>query len=167
MAFTLNLPRKTFIICSLFSMKIFTAMAYMSMVPYKLHEKVSCLFFHIAKIRLHVVQRNSGNLQDTGGVEIKAMGRERVEPIRSRKGEKRRGRKERENVNKKHRWPATERSRCERSACAGVPTPLFSTQTALYQEAVTHFPRKRSRITSVCEALQIAYAGIRKLRTPN
>lgn len=69
-------------------MKIFTAMAYMSMVPYKLHEKVSCLFFHIAKIRLHVVQRNSGNLQDTGGVEIKAMGRERVEPIRSRKGEK-------------------------------------------------------------------------------
>ena len=35
--------------------------------------------------------------ETTGGVEIKAMGRERVEPIRSRKGEKRRGRKEREN----------------------------------------------------------------------
>ena len=105
--------------------------------------------------------------ETTGGVEIKAMGRERVEPIRSRKGEKRRGRKERENVNKKHRWPATERSHGERSACAGVPTPLFSTQTALYQGAVTHFPRKRSRTISVCEALQIAYVGIRKLRTPN
>ena len=45
-------------------MKIFTAVAYMSMVPYTVHEKVSCLFFHIARIKLHVEQRNSGNLLD-------------------------------------------------------------------------------------------------------
>lgn len=75
-------------------MRILTAMVYMSIAPYTLHEKVSRLFFHIAKIKLHVEQRNSGNLLDIGGGEIQATGRETVEPIRSRKGGRKKERKE-------------------------------------------------------------------------